>query len=292
MYVLARVWYHTTGLNASTYLRDVSLWEKAPPVLGEDLLCQAAAASGLSPFAAILRRLDVAEPGTSIEPLAAFYPASMIKTPLAAVALTLVSDGELTLEQQVPVTEANMTFNDTPSPLVPEYRSPLRELLELMITRSDNVATNMLYDLIGRERATKMAAERLGLQHTSFRRKLSGSLPLIEDPQWDGGELNTHPPADAAYLFEAIARTQIPHAALLRCLLQRQQWNNKLSRGLQAGDVFLHKTGDTDEVTHDGGILELPCGAVYLLVVYTGMESTNENNARFGTFMSALRSSL
>jgi beta-lactamase class A len=65
-----------------------------------------------------------------------------------------------------------------------------------------------------------------------------------------------------------------------------------LSQGLQAGDRFAHKTGDTDEVTHDGGILYAACGAQYVVVVYSGMESTDENNARFGKFMSILRSEL
>ncbi len=258
----------------------------------DDLVRQAAAQAGLEPFAAIVRRLDEDATGAAIQPHAAFYPASMIKTPLAVAVLALVHEGEFGLETPCVVTQANMTFNDKPSPLLPGYSSTVVELVDLMLTRSDNVATNMLFDLVRRERATKIVRERFGLSRTAFHRKLSGSLPLIHDPEWDGRHMNTHPPEDAARLFESIARSQVPFAALLREILARQEWNNKLSAGLQSGDRFAHKTGDTDEVTHDGGILDTAGGAAYVIVAYSGMESDDHNNARFGTFMRALRTAL
>lgn len=261
-------------------------------MLTDDLLRRAAAQAGLEPAAMVIRRLDHPGPDLGLDPRAAFYPASMIKTPLAAAALALAEDGILELDRAYEVTQPNMTANDKPSPLVPGYAGPLRELLELMVTRSDNVATNMLFDILGREQATEIVQRRLGLSDTAFHRKLSGSLPLIHDPQWNGKQRNTHPPADAARLFELIARGQVPFAAYLRDVLARQEWNNKLSAGLQAGDHFAHKTGDTDEVTHDGGILQTAQGALYVIVLYTGMESTDAHNARFGTFMKLLRPQL
>ena len=261
-------------------------------MLTDDLLRRIAAQAQLRPAAIVLRRLDAAEPDIAIDPDAGFYPASMIKTPLAAAVLALVHDGELDLERRYEVSPANMTANDKPSPLVPGYESPLSELLDLMVTRSDNVATNMLYDIAGRERATRIVRERFGLLKTGFHRKLSGSLPLIHDPDWDGVHMNAHPPCDAAKLFELIARSHIAFAWMLRQVLARQEWNNKLSEGLQRGDEFAHKTGDTDEVTHDGGILETARGASYVVVVYTGLESTDEHNARFGPFMGSLREAL
>lgn len=261
-------------------------------MLTENLLCSIAARAGLQPAAILLAGLDAGAPRIAIDPDAAFYPASMIKTPLAAAALALVDEGSLDLEGRHEVTAANMTANDKPSPLEPGYVSELRELVDLAITRSDNVATNMLFDVIGRDRATDLVQARFGLRHTTFRRKLSGSLPLIHDPQWNGKQLNTHPPTDAARLFELIARSEIPLAGYLRDVLGRQEWNNKLSAGLQAGDRFAHKTGDTDEVTHDGGILQLPNGASYVVVVYTGMGSSEESNARFAPFMRELRALL
>jgi len=142
------------------------------------------------------------------------------------------------------VTHANMTVTDKPSPLLPGYSASLADLIELAITRSDNVATNMLYDVAGRERATAICRERFGLRDTAFRRKLSGDYPLIFDPQWDGTNMNRHSVRDAARLFELIARDRVPLADVMRRTLARQEWNNKLSPGLQAGDAFDHKAAE------------------------------------------------
>src|SRR5690349_8728303 len=116
-------------------------------MLTDDLVSQAAAQAGLEPLALVLRRLDMKDRAVEIAPDAAFYPASMIKTPLAAAVLALVQDGEIRLDQRCTVTQANMTLNDKPSPLEPGYESTVAELIDLMIARSDNVATNMLLDL-------------------------------------------------------------------------------------------------------------------------------------------------
>ena len=259
-------------------------------MITEDALRAAAQAAKLEPNSIVVKRLDGPQDvDIHIDENVYHYPASMIKTPLAVAAFALVETGNLKLEQYVETTQANMTTNDLPSPMRPGYRASLHELIELMITRSDNVATNVLFDLCGRERATHIIQERFGLLNTAFYRKLSGSEPLISDPGWDRVHRNIHNAGDAAKLFEMIAADQVPSAALLRETLFAQQFNDKLNLGLRPGDRFAHKTGDTDEVTHDGGILYLPDGPSYVIVVYTSLPSTAENNARFSPFMRATR---
>jgi beta-lactamase class A len=179
-----------------------------------------------------------------------------------------------------------MTFNDAPSPLEPGYTTTVVELVELMLTRSDNVATNVLMEHLGRDPATS-DVHALGLRETAFRRKLSGKLPLIDDPEASGR--NSHPARDAADLFERIARGTVPSATLLLRFLRGQVWNTKLSAGLEPGDRFAHKTGDTDDTSHDGGILELAGGGRYVLVVYSELTSNDETDARFAAFMRRIR---
>jgi beta-lactamase class A len=258
-------------------------------MLTSETLAAAARLAGLETACAIVRPLrpegSVVEFGTD----RSFYPASMIKTPLAVVAYDAVASGSLRLDDRFDVTEANMTFNDKPSPLIPGYRASVRELIELMITISDNVATNMFFDILGRERATTTVRERYGLRNTTFHRKLSGSEPLIVDPDWvrESG-LNTHPPRDAVAIYTAIAADEVPYAAELRATLGRQQFNDKLVAGLRSGDRFYHKTGETDTVSHDGGILETVEGNAYVIVVYSTITSPDDN-ARFAPFMNAIR---
>ncbi len=255
----------------------------------EELLRSWAVSSQLESLSLVLQTDDESRRIDAERPL---YPASMIKLPLAAAILCEVEAGRLQLDQRSRIEPGNMTANDAPSPLEPGYVATLDELIHRAIAYSDNVATNTLFDAIGRERATAVARERLALPHTSFQRKLSGSDPLIQDPLWNGVDLNTHPAADAARLLSAIARAEIPGAARLRGALGAQIWNDKLSAGLSAGDRFAHKTGETGSVCHDGGILTTTSGREVVVVVYTGAPSTEEQSARLAAFMRRLRPAL
>lgn len=252
-------------------------------------LIRFAAAAGIENPSIVVQNLQTGL-RAAVEPERPLYPASMLKTPLALTALHMVQAGELRLEQRWTVGPGHLTTNDAESPLALGYETTLQDLIERALIRSDNIATNVLFDVVGRGRATAIARD-YGLATTAFHRKLSGSEPLIVDPDWDGVHRNTHPAADAALLFERIARGTVPFAEFLRNVLGRQYWKNKLAAGLAPGDRFAHKTGDTDEVTHDGGILTAAAGS-YVVVVYSGMPSSDDNNAAFGRFMSALRPEL
>ncbi len=214
------------------------------------------------------------------------YPASLIKLPLAVAAAQAIAGGRLAWADPVTVEAANLTPNDAPSPMAAGYRSTVRELVTLMLQRSDNVATNVLFDVLGRERATA-DVQALGYGQTFFRRKLSGALPLIDDPSATGR--NSHPAREAAALLTALAQDRLPEAAALRAILATSWWDVKLSRGLAPGDAFAHKTGDTDEVAHDAGILTLAGGARWVAVVYTELPSSDASDCRFVRFMRALR---
>jgi beta-lactamase class A len=184
------------------------------------------------------------------------------------------------------VTAENETPNDGESPMVAGYATDVRELVTRMLQRSDNVATNVLYDVLDRKRATA-DLHRLGYPATFFRRKLSGAEPLIADPQATGR--NSFSAAEAAALLTDLCGDHLPEAATLREILAVSWWDVKLSRGLEPGDAFAHKTGDTDDVSHDAGILTLAGGATWIVVVYTEQPSSDEQDARFGAFMRALR---
>jgi beta-lactamase class A len=247
-------------------------------------LAAIAAEHGLAQPSIVVAGLSEGLPSATLDAWRALYPASMIKVPIAFALDEARIAGRLRLSDRVSVVAANMTSNDAPSPFVSGYAATLAELGHAMLAKSDNVATNVLIDVLGRVEIGEACA-RLGLRETCVRRKLSGSLPLIGDRAATGR--NAHPAADAAALFERLARTKEP--AWILDALGAQIWNDKLARGLTPGDRFAHKTGDTDEVSHDGGILELATGGVYVIVVYTALAATPENDVKLASFMRSLR---
>ena len=194
------------------------------------------------------------------------YPASIIKLALMVEAFRRFDDGSLAADARIAVTRSNLTPTSEATPLIEGYSAPLAELVELMIERSDNIATNQLIDLLERTRVDD-AMRTLGLAHFHLGRKLSGAEPLVDDPE--SGERNSMPPADAARLLGLIANGAVPRAAQQRELLARCVDRTKLAGGLQTGDRFMHKTGETSEVAHDAGILRTARGREYVVVLYT-----------------------
>jgi beta-lactamase class A len=273
--------------NASTYLHLRRMIDSC-------FMAAAAAEAGLERPSVVLRPLTGTSgpktPHASLEPDRATYPASMIKVPIAAALAVLCGRGAARLDDPVRVDAGAVTVNDAPSPFELGYRTTLGESAHAMLAWSDNVATNLLIDALGRDRITAVVRDDLGLATTAVRRKLSGALPLIDDSEATGR--NVHPASEAAALLAVVAAERTGRCAFVFDALLAQIWNDKLPRGLRAGDVFAHKTGDTDEVSHDGGILTLADGRSFVLVVYTALPASAESDARIAAFGRLLRDAL
>jgi beta-lactamase class A len=197
------------------------------------------------------------------------YPASVIKIAVMAEAYHRFAEGSLSPDQSVVISGANQTTTAESTPFAPGYRATVQELVELMISRSDNIATNQLLDVLRRDNITAYMRE-LGLSTFLMARKLSGSEPLIVDHEAVGR--NRLPPEEVGRLLTLIARDQIPGSAAQRDILGRCVHNDKLVPGLAPGDRFMHKTGETDEQSHDAGILATAQGRKYAIVLYTTPE--------------------
>jgi beta-lactamase class A len=115
----------------------------------------------------------------------------------------------------------------------------------------------------------------LGLNTFLLGRKLSGSEPLIEDPEKVGR--NRLPAAEIGRLLTLIACDRIAGAGAQREILRRCADNEKLVPGLVQGDVFMHKTGETSDVSHDAGILVTADGKRFVIVLYCDVEPTADN---------------
>ena len=193
------------------------------------------------------------------------YPASVVKVPIMAETFRRYADGTLRPDETVVVNARNLTATSGPAPLRPGYEATVQELVALMIAHSDNVATNQLIDVLRREHVTAYMRS-LGLVSFMLGRKLSGSEPLIDDPEQVGR--NRLPAREIGALLARIASDGIDGAADQRRILATCVDGGKLAAGLRQRDRFMHKTGETSQVSHDAGILETPGGRRHVVVLY------------------------
>ncbi len=146
-------------------------------------------------------------------------------------------------------------------------KASVRELLELMITRSSNLATNLLIERVGAERA-EGTARSLGAWSIQV-------LRGVEDGKaYRAGLNNTTTARDLGVLLAAIAqgRAARPTSCTeMLAILGRQEFNEGIPAGLPPDTRVAHKTGWIGEVVyHDAAIVYPPRGGSYVLVVLTG----------------------
>jgi beta-lactamase class A len=142
-------------------------------------------------------------------------------------------------------------------------RVSIRDLVELMITVSSNLATNLLIQRVGPERVTASMRE-LGADSIEV-------LRGVEDTKaYQAGRSNTTTARDLGIILAAIAerRAASPDACSeMLAVLERQTFNEGIPAGLPAGVRVAHKTGEITRIHHDAAIVSADRGVSYVLVV-------------------------
>jgi beta-lactamase class A len=207
-----------------------------------------------------------------------FHAASTMKVPVMIELFRQVDAGHLSLDQSLLVVNSfgsivdgsNFTLDagdDSDSSLYAMVgtRVPVRDLIEHMITRSSNLATNTLIPVAGAENANA-TAHALGATHM---RVLRG----VEDGKaFARGMNNTTTASDLAALLLAIERgTAASRASCdeMRSILLREIYSGDIPAGLPAGTPVAQKTGSITGVLHDAAIVYPPGRTPYVLVVLT-----------------------
>lgn len=239
--------------------------------------------------AARIQRLPGAEVAVSYRDLASgdsldlganvdFHAASTMKIPVMIEVLRAVEGGRLELDQGILLVNRFHSIvdgspysldagDDSDSLMYARVgqRVPVRELLERMIVRSSNLATNALIALVGADRANA-SAHALGATHI---RVLRG---VEDDKAYAAGMNNTTTSADLAVLLQRIERNEALSAAsarLMKQILLRQEFNGEIPAGVPPGTPVAHKTGSITATLHDAAIVYPPGRAPYVLVVLT-----------------------
>jgi beta-lactamase class A len=207
-----------------------------------------------------------------------FHAASTMKIPVMLEVLRSTESGRLGLDQGILLVNRFHSIvdgspysldagEDSDSSMYARVgqRVPVRELMERMIVRSSNLATNALIALVGADRANA-TAHALGASRI---RVLRG----VEDGKaYAAGMNNTTTSADLAILLQRIEWNEAvgpASARLMKEILLRQEFNDAIPAGVPRGTPVAHKTGSITATLHDAAIVYPPGRAPYVLVVLT-----------------------
>jgi beta-lactamase class A len=212
---------------------------------------------------------------------------SVFKFPLAITALHLVEQRTLSLDQPVRFLPSDRILPHTHSPLQDKYPQgnvdiPLRELLQLSIVESDNVATDIVLRLVGGPSAVTRYVNSIGI--TGFH---------LEDGE-DGlaRELaaqyrNWFEPAAAVQLLRRISDNSLltpEHTqALLDWMKNSPSGLHRIKGNLPAATIVMHKTGTSGTrggvtfATNDIGLVTLPDGRRLAIAVFVTDSSADDD---------------
>ncbi|MEG4208802.1 serine hydrolase [Microcoleus sp. S13_B4] len=144
-------------------------------------------------------------------------PASLIKLPIAVALMQKVEKEKISLNQEVFVNSGNFTEDSSTQILSPK-NYPLQLLLEEMIDRSSNTATNQLIDYLGADYINQFLDNR-GYQVTRVNFKLMGEKIMPANPGSGPNRLTAN---ELTEMMVQIYNGETPGAKLLIETLNRQ----------------------------------------------------------------------
>lgn len=222
-----------------------------------------------------------------------FPMASTVKVAIAAVFLREVQEGRLRLDAfyGMPAAERRVAGRIGDMRRLPTLTGA--ELLDLMLTRSDNSAADVLLAAIGGTRAVERwlaaagvtgqrvdrsiaellsdreARERVRVGRGRHRRWITVATPRAAVP---GDRRDSSTPEAMAALLSKLRDGQLLDAqrtAYLFDVMARCRTGPRRIRGmLPAGTPVAHKTGTLDGVTNDVGVVRLPNGHDLAIAVF------------------------
>jgi beta-lactamase class A len=205
-----------------------------------------------------------------------FHAASTMKTPVMIEVFKQANAGKFSLDDSITLkNEFKSIVDGSPfhldSLVDSEFvlykrlgkKIKIRDLVYEMITVSSNFATNILIDLVGAKNVTQTMRE-LGAKDINV-------LRGVEDTKaFEKGLNNTTTAYDLMLIFNKLAKGQIINMqaskAMIDILLD-QKFGTVIPAKLPADVKVAHKTGAFGKVRHDSGIVYLPNGRNYSIVI-------------------------
>lgn len=192
---------------------------------------------------------------------ASFPAASTIKVPILVALLQDVDAGKIQLDQLLTMESEDVTdgSGDMQYQAVGTQYTVL-ETADMMITISDNTATNMLIRRLGGAQLLNQRFQSWGLENT-----------VIRSPLADLGGTNTTSPKDLSELLVKVSQGDLlslrSRDRLLK-IMQSTVTNTLIPEGVADNQaVVAHKTGTIDSMVGDTGIVDMPTGKRFVITV-------------------------
>ncbi|WP_192496586.1 serine hydrolase [Pseudoclavibacter sp. CFCC 13796] len=205
---------------------------------------------------------------------APFKAASTIKLGLTASLMHQIDQGKLSLDTPITIQQSDLvggsgTIQNDPTILPKAFT--LSQLIELMITVSDNTATNRLIDVAGGFDAVNAYTQSIGLQDSGFHLGRKMILPhTAEQENWissdEDAKLLTkiYQAAEAGSTTPGIISQQSAQQVI--AWMRAQKVNTKFG-AVVPREVLANKTGENTDVSHDTGYILVPGKEVAISVM-------------------------
>ena len=205
-----------------------------------------------------------------------FHAASTMKTPVMIEAFKQAAEGKISLQDSILVKNEfysivdssmyQLSVGDDSEEILYSMigkKKTLGDLVYDMIIVSSNLATNLVIDVLGAQDVTATMRE-LGAPKIQV-------LRGVEDIKaYELGLSNTTTAYDLLVIFEKIANGEAVNKAACKAMIDillDQKFNDMIPALLPEDVQVAHKTGSITGVHHDSGIVFLPDGRSYVLVL-------------------------
>ena len=213
---------------------------------------------------------------------------STYKFPLALAILDQVDKGRFTLNQKIYITKKDMLPN-TMSPLTEKYPNgnvdiKLSELLQYTVGKSDNNGCDILFRLIGGPVKVNNFIHSLGVKGISI---VATEEQMHKN--WNTQFTNWCEPYAMTQLLEVFYQgehlSKSSNTFLKKLMTETTTGLKRIKGLLPEGTIVINKKGTSDTndkgitaATNDAGIVTLPDGKHFAIVVFVTNSPENQNN--------------
>lgn len=226
-----------------------------------------------------------------------FPMASTSKIAVAATFLEMVEQGRYSLASEFPLLlpERSARFSSAKAPVRPGQYMPAIDLIEIMITRSSNPATDALLAAVGGPSAVNDWVRRQGIQNFSINRDIA---TLVRDdgefnPAHHIDKRDAATPRAMAQLLAGLYRGDFlsdeSRRVLLGAMSRTVTGKRRIPAHIPLEARVSHKTGSLNNTSSDVGIIECPDGRAIAVAIYvTGQGTKLAREERIGAIARAL----